>query len=613
MDEMARSSSDVTSTGIVDPEEARDDGPEARVGRPEAQAEEPEARVDKPEVQVDEPEVQVDESEGRIDEYERDKVECMVCFDVIPINASMALCSKGHRFCSACCWRCCQISLTEGLVPVCPMDKQEGCGSISKQMAVKILSRWLGQKGMTASRKAELTSFRIKGSIAAGFSSQKLDEVYLDAERAATGSVMCIGRKCGAWYTPAHPHSSEPQRVQCTNPKCGANFCASCRHPYHFRTSCAEALRINARWVRFLQEDLGRFLMAATKVDPDRYQPLLKQNSKHRSDLAEAAKEALRRFDELRQMEKWKQKHCRHCPRCRRIVEKMSGCDAMVCGDDAHGGNMQRGCGHRFNWAQAAPYEADLRAAADDASCTDEGELGRERRMQRDACEEHFLVGGVPVVCDGCGEALVGPRWQCIHCEGVDLCVGCVARAATGKGLALRDGSRHPKLHVFRRVRQGPLVGSSHATPIVDLGSGAAEPSCETPQALPVGTSALGLVESPAALSRGAAGLSSVAARGSRKRPVVLLDNDDEPGEHAAGSSWPGSSGVRGGTSGAAPMVIIEGGGLIDLSSSSEEPCAQEVARTPMAGKRPSTNSMSTAAGGALHERAATVDVVYLD
>ena len=57
--------------------------------------------------------------------------------------------------------------------------------------------------------------------------------------------------------------------------------------------------------------------------------------------------------------------------------------------------------------------------------------------------------------CDGCGDAIVGPRLQCVQCEdGVDLCVACVARDAGGKRLRLRDGRKHPKGHVYRRVRQ---------------------------------------------------------------------------------------------------------------------------------------------------------------
>ena len=76
---------------------------------------------------------------------------------------------------------------------------------------------------------------------------------------------------------------------------------------------------------------------------------------------------------------------------------------------------------------------------------------------------------GVPVQCDGCGEAIVGPRLQCVQCEGaVELCVGCVGKAAHGKAMPLRDGRLHPKQHVFRRVRQLPLEGGAR---VVELGA----------------------------------------------------------------------------------------------------------------------------------------------
>ena len=68
------------------------------------------------------------------------------------------------------------------------------------------------------------------------------------------------------------------------------------------------------------------------------------------------------------------------------------------------------------------------------------------------------MAPGEPLGCDGCGMPIVGPRLQCLHCESaVELCVGCVAKAAHGKTMRLTDGRMHPPQHVFRRVRQVPL------------------------------------------------------------------------------------------------------------------------------------------------------------
>ena len=407
----------------------------------------------------------------------------------VPASDSMSLCASRHRFCADCCWRCCKSAVGDGLVPACPLDKEHSCGSVAKSTAVDALSRWLSQRGQTQARKAELhaesSTWAIRGSSVCGFTSGKLEEVYAASERAAKGAVQCPGRKCkGTWYVPAVPHSTEPQRVVCTVEKCQMSFCAACRHPYHFRSTCAEALRIHARWVQFLQEDLAPFLVTAVQVDPARYERVLKEHTKCKGALDEATREALQRFDELKRMELWKEKNCRHCPHCMRIVNRLSGCDHMVCGNNADrgrdGSNKQRGCGKSFKWPDAPRYQADLRTAGVDPRASGEGEdaAAQQRRFRRDAAEVHLLIAHppTPVVCDGCGEDIVGPRWQCVQCEGcVDLCVGCVARASRGRPFELRDGRRHPHGHTFRRVRQKTAPrGSKAPVDLVDEGGGAA-------------------------------------------------------------------------------------------------------------------------------------------
>ncbi|CAF4753128.1 unnamed protein product, partial [Rotaria sp. Silwood2] len=65
-----------------------------------------------------------------------------------------------------------------------------------------------------------------------------------------------------------------------------------------------------------------------------------------------------RRYEELMNDEKYKADNCRLCPSCKRVVQRLEGCDSMICGQDAHGGNVQSGCGAKFNWAQAKQYAA---------------------------------------------------------------------------------------------------------------------------------------------------------------------------------------------------------------------------------------------------------------
>ena len=385
------------------------------------------------------------------DDMADDVLECEICFDTVPVAAALSLCRQRHLFCADCCWRCCESSLRDGLVPACPKDKEEKCGAVSKRRAVAALAAFLSVTDDEA---------RLSGWDA------KLDAVYLSAERARAGAVQCIA--CPAWHVPPMPHSPEPQRIVCA---CGATFCSACRQPYHRRSSCAEALRLQAKWVRFLQDELPALLMAAVRVDGERWAPVLAAHAKAKGALDDATRDALSRFDELRKMELWKQAHCKRCPSCRRVVEKMDGCDMMICGNDAHGGNQQRGCGKPFVWSAGQPnsaiaYEADLRGVADYAAEESEQDSRdadredgamRERRLRRDAREEHQVRPGEPVRCDGCSEPIVGPRLQCVQCEGgVELCVACVAKDAGGSGrrLKLRDGRKHPAGHIFRRTRQ---------------------------------------------------------------------------------------------------------------------------------------------------------------
>lgn len=234
-------------------------------------------------------------------------VECPICYDEVAVSSTVLLCSKSHRLCVECSWACCKSALGDGLVPACPLERQAGCGAISKQTTCTALTRWLTEapnKEDCQARKAELMdgsdSWVPKGSKGHGFSCNKIEDVYVSAERTRIGAVQCCGKGCNAWYVPEVPHSVEPQRLACTLASCGAVFCSSCRTPWHRRSTCAEALRLHARWCRFLQDELVVFLMAAVRADGSRWASVLEAYSKRRGALDQAASEALCRFDELR-------------------------------------------------------------------------------------------------------------------------------------------------------------------------------------------------------------------------------------------------------------------------------------------------------------------------
>jgi hypothetical protein len=68
----------------------------------------------------------------------------------------------------------------------------------------------------------------------------------------------------------------------------------------------------------------------------------------------------LQAWREYERDERRKEQHCRLCPGCQRVVERVEGCSAMVCGQNYHGGDTQMGCGRRFDFGEAGAYQADL-------------------------------------------------------------------------------------------------------------------------------------------------------------------------------------------------------------------------------------------------------------
>jgi hypothetical protein len=135
-------------------------------------------------------------------------------------------------------------------------------------------------------------------------------------------------------------------------------------------------------------------------------------------------------WQHLQADEQYKAQRCRRCPSCNRVVEKIDGCDAMLCGRNYHGGDQQQGCGARFNWTQARAYDPDTGRRPDMPSF--------EQAAPEEAAQHRHMVGpDVPVCCDECSEPIVGPRAECVHCASHERCIRC-------------HFEPHPQNHVFR-------------------------------------------------------------------------------------------------------------------------------------------------------------------
>jgi len=242
-------------------------------------------------------------------------------------------------------------------------------------------------------------------------------EVLLQKELAKLPVVGCPTPGCKNYIEMHNPNI--PVHCECS---CGASFCSMCKHEYHFRSTCQDALGLTAKWINWNQQ--GR----------TNYHKQLEQEQKRiegfegeRKKVEARNEELKQRYEELLQDEQWKEQNCHACPHCGRPIQKLEGCDSMVCGADYHGGNVQNGCGQRFVWTQSQPYKSQGL----------KGPTQEEFKAQKPIPVNRVNHGDWRL-CDECRKPIVGLRFACVHCASFNLCENCEFKV------------EHEKNHVFK-------------------------------------------------------------------------------------------------------------------------------------------------------------------
>lgn len=100
------------------------------------------------------------------------------------------------------------------------------------------------------------------------------------------------------------------------------------------------------------------------------------------------------------------------------------------CGQNAHGGNIQNGCGQGFNWSEAHFYFADI------------GEKRSIKPFEEVPPPEiarvtHQIMDGAPIKCDICQAHIQGPLAMCINCPTFNCCIRCQNKHTRGHILRL--------------------------------------------------------------------------------------------------------------------------------------------------------------------------------
>lgn len=276
----------------------------------------------------------------------------------------------------------------------------------------------------------DLEDLRCPASRLEAFRCLDLEEglVALQGDPESQVSVLkCPSPGCGAAV--AVGLRDRRQRWSCS---CGAPpMCTSCgASPYHHHGSCGDVQSLRARWLAWLQG--GR----------EAYKGLQRRAAREATSQQKALREALDQRSQLERDEQWKVENCRLCPKCQRPVEKMDGCNTMICGQNTHGGNRQPGCGQRFSWLKAQPYKA--RTGPPKRSLTAAQVLSRAGAISGRGVRHLFAQCAL---CGSGGKSIIGPRFRCIHCPSFNCCLKCEERLAT----------EHEEGHVFEIMFEDEL------------------------------------------------------------------------------------------------------------------------------------------------------------
>jgi hypothetical protein len=126
---------------------------------------------------------------------------------------------------------------------------------------------------------------------------------------------------------------SAPLSEQGTNSfcdSCGQQFCWRCAGPVHPHDTCLDVQNITARWFGFVERmskeptigaaSGGAGLQTTFKNLFASVGSIMESNEYFRSNITSG--------------------NIKACPKCNKVVQKLEGCDSMVCGKDYHGVNI---------------------------------------------------------------------------------------------------------------------------------------------------------------------------------------------------------------------------------------------------------------------------------
>ena len=130
-----------------------------------------------------------------------------------------------------------------------------------------------------------------------------------------SGSRHCLRSGCSGFITASletrrKARSGESVTVKCNS--CSGIYCWTCHSLYHVGTTCVEAANVQNEWMTFLK--IVQHGEAKSKKGAANLLLRLEQRAADASYFRRNVENG----------------HLKKCPRCRRLIEKMTGCNRMV-------------------------------------------------------------------------------------------------------------------------------------------------------------------------------------------------------------------------------------------------------------------------------------------
>eukprot|EP01043_Picozoa_sp_COSAG02_P017904 COSAG02_NODE_822_length_16778_cov_4.476168_8_plen_1538_part_00 len=270
------------------------------------------------------------------------------------------------------------------------------------------------------------------------------------------------------------PNDADP-RMQCD--VCHTNSCVLCAsYPYHHGCKCEDLDSLTSTWHEWCQRQRDQYLKKVG-IEKQKFQMSQQRFQDRQAEITRLQQ----RHREHLQDEQYKAAHCRRCPHCDKVIQKLEGCSTITCGRDAQdkgGGNRQDGCGRQFDFnlctdrctkpcsmplIHAKPYIVDA------GNVRLPPALSEPEKIQG---HPHMWGPGDPKTCSQCNSAIEGLMFECVHCVEFRLCLDCEAQ------------QDHDINHVFR-IDGGSGCASASRNPPRIGGTISSRPRADAPRPRP--------------------------------------------------------------------------------------------------------------------------------